>query len=100
MENGYDFLLQLSLVLLAGNIGGLISKKLNQPLVLGQIIAGILLGTYFMEKTDVIYYFSQIGVIMLMFIAGIETDIDELNRSKGSSSLIAIGGVIFQFSWE
>ena len=98
MEKGYDFLLQLALVLLAGNIGGLISKKIKQPQVLGQIIAGVLLGTYFMEKTDIIYYFSQIGVIMLMFIAGIETDVAELNRSKGSSSLIALGGVAMPFA--
>ncbi len=97
MENGYDFLLQLALVLLAGNIGGLVSKKIGQPLVLGQIIAGVLLGTYFIEKTEVIYYFSQIGVIILMFIAGLETDVAELNRSKGSSSLIALGGVAVPF---
>ena len=75
MENGYDFLIQLALVLLAGNIGGLVSKKFKQPIVLGQIIAGVLLGTYFLEKTEVIYYFSQIGVIILMFIAGLETDV-------------------------
>ncbi|MBK5251841.1 MAG: cation:proton antiporter [Peptostreptococcaceae bacterium] len=98
VEEGYDFLLQLALVLLAGNIGGLISKKFKQPQVLGQIIAGVLLGTYFMEKTEIIYYFSQIGVIMLMFIAGIETDVNELNRSKGSSSLIALGGVSIPFA--
>ncbi|HKL09987.1 MAG TPA: cation:proton antiporter [Clostridia bacterium] len=98
MENGYDFLIQLALVLLAGNLGGLASKKIGQPLVLGQIIAGILLGTYFLEKTEVIYYFSQIGVIILMFIAGLETDVAELNRSKGSSSMIAIGGVAMPFA--
>ncbi len=98
MENGYDFLIQLALVLLAGNIGGLISKKFKQPIVLGQIIAGVLLGTYFLEKTEVIYYFSQIGVIILMFIAGLETDVTDLNRSKGSSSLIALGGVVVPFA--
>ncbi len=97
MENGYDFLIQLALVLLAGNIGGLISKKFKQPIVLGQIIAGVLLGTYFIEKTEVIYYFSQIGVIILMFIAGLETDVTELNRSKGASTLIALGGVAVPF---
>lgn len=97
MEHGYEFLYQLSLVLLAGNVGGLVSKKLNQPQVLGQIVAGILLGTYLLEKTDVIYYFSQLGVIILMFIAGLETDVNELNRSKGSSSVIAFGGVVVPF---
>lgn len=97
MEHGYDFLYQLAAVLLAGNLGGLASKKLNQPQVLGQIVAGVLLGTYFLEKTEAIYYFSQIGVIMLMFIAGLETDVKELNRSKGSSSIIALGGVLAPF---
>jgi Kef-type K+ transport system membrane component KefB len=47
-----------------------------------------------MEKTEIIEHMGEIGVIFLMFIAGLETDVKELQESSKSSSLIAIGGVI------
>lgn len=94
MEEGYGFLLDLAIILLAAHIGGLLSAKLKQPAVLGQIIAGLILGAGLMEKTAIIEHFAQIGVVMLMFVAGLETDVKELFASIKSSSSIAIGGVI------
>lgn len=91
------FLLHIALILLAGNIGGIISRRFKQPSVLGQIIVGIILGLFAMEKTEMINNLSQIGVIFLMFIAGLETDVNELKASGRSSSLIALGGVITPF---
>lgn len=94
MENKYYFLLQLGVILLSAHIAGIISEKLKQPAVLGQIIVGVILGIGLMEKTEMIDEFSQIGVIFLMFTAGLETDVKELIRSSKSSSLIALGGVL------
>ncbi len=94
MHSELAFILEIGVILLAANIGGLISRKLKQPAVLGQIIAGIILGLGVMEKTEVIEHMGEIGVIFLMFIAGLETDVKELQESSKSSSLIAIGGVI------
>ena len=94
MEQDYTFLLKLAIVLAVAHGAGFISVRLKQPAVLGQIVAGILLGIGVFEKTELIENFGQIGVILLMFVAGLETDVEELTRSIKSSSLIAIGGVI------
>lgn len=94
LESKVAFLLHIGILLLGANIGGIISKKLKQPAVLGQILVGMLLGMGILEKTELIHYLSEIGVIFLMFIAGLETDVNELRASGKSSSAIAIAGVI------
>lgn len=92
-EHLYD-LLHLGIILLAAGAGGALAKRFNQPAVLGQIIAGILLGMGMIEKTVLIASIGEIGVVFLLFIAGLETDVTELKASGKSSSLIAIGGVL------
>jgi len=94
MGEGSLFILQLAIILAVAHGAGYISAKLKQPAVLGQIIAGIVLGIGFIDKTQMIEVFAQIGVILLMFVAGLETDVSELTHSLKSSSLIAFGGVI------
>ncbi len=54
MHTKLAFILEIGVILFAANIGGLISRKLKQPAVLGQIIAGIVLGLGMMEKTAMI----------------------------------------------
>jgi Kef-type K+ transport system membrane component KefB len=94
MDSKYLFLLQLGIVLISAHLAGLLSERFKQPAVLGQIIVGLILGAGFLEKTALISEFAEIGVILLMFIAGLETDVKELVKSSRSSSLIALGGVI------
>ena len=94
MHSNLDFLVQLSIILAAATFGGFVSKKLGQPAVLGQIIVGIILSLLAIEKIEFIDHIAQIGVIFLMFIAGLETDVKELIDSGKSSSMIAIGGVL------
>lgn len=94
MASSLSFLLELSIILAAATFGGFVSKKLGQPAVLGQILAGIFLGLMTLEKTTFISHISEIGVIFLMFIAGLETDVHELVDSGKSSSMIALGGVL------
>jgi Kef-type K+ transport system membrane component KefB len=94
MESKMYFLFQLGILLLGANIGGMISRKLKQPAVLGQIVVGIILGLGFIQKTEFINELSEIGVILLMFIAGLETDVEELKASGKSSTVIAIAGVV------
>ncbi|WP_066506109.1 cation:proton antiporter [Abyssisolibacter fermentans] len=100
MDEGALFLLEIGLILLFANIGGYISKKLEQPAVLGQILIGLIIGPSVLNlvsATDFINHMAEIGVILLMFIAGLETDLDDLKASGQSSAIIAIGGVIFPF---
>lgn len=94
MHSNFDFLIQLCIILAAATFGGYLSKKLGQPAVLGQIIIGIVLGMTFIDKTEFIDNIAEIGVIFLMFIAGLETDVKELMDSGKSSSVIALGGVL------
>lgn len=91
------FILQLALIILAAKLAGALSVKFGQPSVLGEIIAGILLGPSvfgFIEATDTLSTFSTIGVILLMFIAGVETDLGEFKRSGKSSTFVGFGGII------
>ncbi len=94
MESKLLFILEIGCILLAANIGGIISRRFKQPAVLGQIIAGVILGLGLLQKTPMIESLGEIGVIFLMFIAGLETDVKELKDSSKSSSLIAFGGVL------
>ncbi len=94
MESKLLFIFEIGCILLAANIGGIVSRRLKQPAVLGQIIAGVILGLGILHKTPMIESLGEIGVIFLMFIAGLETDVKELKASSKSSSLIAFGGVV------
>ncbi len=100
MENGATFLFDVSLILIFANLGGLLAKKLKQPGVLGQILAGLLIGPAILnivEPGEFIANMAEIGVILLMFIAGMETDLEELRKSAGSSLAVAMGGIILPF---
>ena len=91
------FILQIAIILLAIKMAGHISIRLGQPSVLGKIIVGIILGPAvlgWIENTEIIGIFSQIGVLLLMFLAGLETDLKDLNHNIKAAILIAIGGII------
>ena len=91
------FLLEIALILFFAKVGGFISKKLKQPAVLGEIIVGIFIGPAvfgFIHPNDTILHMSDIGVILLMFMAGLETDLEEMKKSGKAATMVAIGGVI------
>ena len=94
----YQFLLQLAILLVAAAVGGWLASKVSMPPVLGQILIGIIIGptVFDLVKGDspLIQNISQIGVIFLMFLAGLETDLKELKSSGKGASIIAMGGVI------
>ncbi len=96
-ENHF-FLIELALILAAAGIGGWIAKLLGMPPVLGQILVGILIGPTVLKllhgEDEMIHIMSQIGVVFLMFLAGLETDLKELKSSGRGASLIATGGVV------
>ncbi|SDY78212.1 transporter, CPA2 family [Proteiniborus ethanoligenes] len=91
------FLYQLAIILAAGAFGGYLCRKINQPAVLGQLIFGILIGPSLfklVEPSETFIHLADLGVVLLMFIAGLETDIDEMISAGKSSFIIAMGGVI------
>ncbi|MDF2607031.1 MAG: sodium:proton antiporter [Bacillales bacterium] len=94
-------ILQLALILLFSKIAGEISVKLGQPAVLGKLLIGIVLGPSVLgliESTDILKEISDIGVILLMFIAGLETDMDEFKKSGKASTFVGIGGILLPLS--
>lgn len=92
---------ELAVILLASKLAGDISVRLGQPSVLGKLLIGIVLGPALLgviTSTDVLGELSQIGVILLMFIAGLETDIDEFKRTGKASAYVGIAGIIAPLS--
>ncbi|MGE8203871.1 cation:proton antiporter [Heyndrickxia sp. NPDC080065] len=90
-------ILQLAIILIASKVAGSLSVRLKQPSVLGKLLIGIVLGPSVLgliNETDTLEAFSQIGVILLMFIAGLETDIDEFKRTGKASTYVGFGGII------
>lgn len=92
-----QFLLNLAIILLATKFLGLLTKQFQLPQVVGALLAGLLLGPAvlnILEETEFIQKVAQIGVIVLMFGAGVETDISELKKSGKASIVIAILGMV------
>lgn len=93
---------ELAVILLASKIAGDISVKLGQPSVLGKLLIGIVLGPSVLgliNNTEILNELSQIGVILLMFIAGLETDIDEFKRTGKASTYVGVAGIIFPLAF-
>lgn len=91
------FLIELCLILVLTKLLGSITNKLRITNVVGALIAGILLGPSVLNivSYDTFWeYASHIGVILLMFNAGLETDLDHIKKVGLSSFLIALMGVI------
>ncbi len=93
----YDYLLDLALILLSTKLMGLVTKKFKMPQVVGALLAGLILGPAcigLIKETDFIKMTAELGVIVLMFCAGLEADVKELKKSGGASLVIALLGVI------
>lgn len=93
----YQYLFDLALILLSTKLFGLLTKRFNMPQVVGALLAGVILGPAVlgvMGETAFIKEVAEIGVIVLMFCAGMETDIQELKNSGRASFIIALAGVL------
>lgn len=91
------FLRDIALILLSTKLFGIIAKKINLPQVVGALIAGVVLGPTvlgWLHETNFIDELSALGVIVLMFAAGLETDIGELKKSGTASTSAAVLGII------
>ncbi|MDK0785630.1 cation:proton antiporter [Clostridium perfringens] len=93
----YEFLFDLALILISTKLFGLITKKVRMPQVVGALVAGVILGPAFLNvlsETEFIQKLAELGVIVLMFTAGLETDINQLKKTGKASFIIAVLGVI------
>lgn len=96
----YSFIIAIAIILLSTKVLGVASEKVNMPQVVGALIAGLLLGPScfgLIGETDFLIKAAEIGVIVLMFNAGLETDVKELKNTGLSALVIASIGVIVPF---
>ena len=93
----YHYLLDIALILIATKVLGLFTRKLQMPQVVGALLAGLILGPAVLNilaETSFIQQTAELGVIILMFTAGLETDLDELKKAGKASFIIAAAGVV------
>jgi monovalent cation:proton antiporter-2 (CPA2) family protein len=95
-----EFILYLVLIILCTKIAGHVTVYLGQPAVLGKLLVGIVLGPAvlgWIQDGSFINQFAEIGVLLLMFIAGLETDMEQLRKNWKSAFAVAIGGIVLPF---
>ena len=93
----YGYLLDLALILLSTKLLGIITKKFKMPQVVGALLAGLIFGPAMLnilKETNFIIQLSELGVILLMFSAGLDTDLNELKKTGKASFIIALFGVL------
>ena len=93
----YRFLFEIAIILLSTKILSILTQRVHMPQVVGALLAGLIMGPAclgVLAENDFITYTAELGVIVLMFCAGMQTDIDELKKSGKASFVIALIGVI------
>jgi Kef-type K+ transport system membrane component KefB len=97
MHSALAILPLLAIILVGAKLAGLLSQRFGMPAVFGELLLGLLLGPSLLnliEPGETIDLLGQIGVIVLMFMAGLETELDELLHVGPASFLTAFGGVL------
>jgi Kef-type K+ transport system membrane component KefB len=97
-----QFLGLLVAILAAAQLFGALAQRIGQPAVLGELCAGVVLGGSVLgivdPKIEVLHLLSELGVIILLFAIGLETDLKNLLKVGAASSAVAIVGVVLPFA--
>ena len=111
MNTSLAILLFIALVLIAAKVSGALSARFGMPLVLGELVAGVVLGPSFLNlwrfswlstpiaehaasPESIVRVLAGIGVVLLMFMAGLETDAKMMRKAVGPAFWAAVGGVV------
>lgn len=104
MTHTLQLLLCLVIILFCAKLGGVLSHRIGQPAVFGKLLMGVILGPTFINLLGLPFFdeslgqtisdFAHLGVILLMFIAGMETNLKEMIRVGKTAFSSAMGGVI------
>lgn len=108
MQPALQLALLLAILLPAGKIGASLCSRYNIPPILAELLVGVVLGPGALnilhmhvfhggEATSALLLLSQMGAILLMFIAGVETDIDRMREASMTAFIVALSGVIWPF---
>lgn len=93
-------LLHLFIIFVAAKIGAEIFERLRQPAVVGEILAGVIVGPHVLgliHLDEALFTLSELGVLFLLFLVGLETNPSELMRVGGRATAVAVGGVAVPF---
>lgn len=92
----YNVFKDLAIIIIAAKLFGLIARKCKAPQVVGEIIAGLVIGPCLLgwvQTSDFLLQMAEIGVILLMFSAGLETNLKDLVKTGPKALAIACAGV-------
>jgi len=96
------FLLLLAVILVAAKVLGELAERIAQPAVIGELLAGVLLGPSVLGFVDpnlpALHLFAEIGVVLLLFGIGLETDLKRLLSVGGAAATVAVVGVALPFA--
>jgi Kef-type K+ transport system membrane component KefB len=106
MSNFLQLIAEIAIILLAAKAAGYLSVRLKQPSVFGELLVGVLLGPSLLDFTNLgfvtsthlsetIHELGEIGVLLLMFLAGLELNIKDLTRNTRVALLAGMLGVVF-----
>lgn len=94
-------LLILAAILAAAKLGGELAERIGQPAVLGELLAGVALGPSMLGIVDpsmpVLHIMAEIGVVILLFEIGLETNLKRLLSVGGTAAMVALVGVALPF---
>ena len=96
----HDFFLILAIILLSAKIFGEIFAYLKLPTVIGEVFAGLIIGPSFLgivETNFILKILAEIGIILLLFEVGLETDMDKLKKAGLKAFIVAVAGAFFPF---
>ncbi len=94
--HAYEVFKDLAIILTAAKLMGLLARKCRVPQVVGEILAGLLIGPSllgFVEQTDFLSYMAEIGVVLIMFSAGLETNLRDMIKTGPVACAVAVCGV-------
>ncbi len=110
-------LIQLIVIVLVARVAGLIGRRFGHPIVVGEILAGLVLGPSFLGQVfpgafnalfpkdgdpnstnQIIYMMSQVGLVFLMFLIGLEFDFGTVKKNGRSAAMVSLAGIVLPFS--
>lgn len=95
-----ELLPMLAAILIGAKLAGRLSQRLGLPSVFGELVLGLMLGPSLLNlirPNDPLALLAEVGVILLMFRAGLETDLVQMRQVGLAAAVVAFGGVLLPF---
>lgn len=93
----YHYLVDIALILVSTKVLGILTKRLQMPQVVGALLAGLIMGPAclnIIHSTEFLSQISELGVIVMMFTAGLGTSLDDLKQTGKTGFMVALCGVL------